>query len=72
MKKKNLDWPHNDALVIEIMLAEFGVTRSLSNTDSSVNMIYKDTLDKMELPNLQINPFKHPLTGFNGSSQQVV
>lgn len=48
-KMANLVWPHNNALVIEIMLVDCKITRSLVDTGSSVNVIYKDIFDQMEL-----------------------
>ncbi|KAF8116602.1 hypothetical protein N665_0016s0032 [Sinapis alba] len=54
------------------MLANCKITRSLVDTGRSVNVIYKDTLDKIKLPDLQIKPSKQPLMGFNGSLQNVV
>lgn len=35
---KNLDWPHKNALVIEIMLTDCEITRLLINTASLVNV----------------------------------
>ncbi|KAF8113580.1 hypothetical protein N665_0048s0041 [Sinapis alba] len=64
----NLDLPHNEALVIETILTTCEMTRSLIDTGSSVNMIYKDTLDKIELTDPKIRPSMHALTSFNGSS----
>lgn len=45
----NLDWPHNEALVIEIILSDCEITRSLIDTGSLVKIIYKDILEKMKL-----------------------
>lgn len=36
---ENLDFPHNDALVIEIMLTDYEKNMSLVDTGRSVNMI---------------------------------
>lgn len=52
----NLNWPHNDALVIRIILADCKINRSLLDIGSSVNVIYKDTFHKMELTDPEIRP----------------
>lgn len=44
-----LDRPHNDPLVSELMIGNCEVTRILVDTGSIMDMIYKETLKKMEV-----------------------
>lgn len=55
-KTENLNWPHNDALVLEIRLADCKITRTMVDTDSSVKVFYKDTLENMKLHDLKARP----------------
>ena len=41
---KGLDTPHNDPLVVELIIGDSRVTRVLIDTGSSVDLIFKDTL----------------------------
>ncbi|XP_024016251.1 uncharacterized protein LOC112089731 [Eutrema salsugineum] len=58
--------PHNDALVVDLLLDDVEVSRILIDTGSSVNVIFKEALDQLELASDRIDPFIEPLTGFNG------
>lgn len=46
---EGVNFPHNDPLVIEVMVADCEVSRVLVDTGSSVNLIFRETLQKMEL-----------------------
>ncbi|KAF8115442.1 hypothetical protein N665_0027s0056 [Sinapis alba] len=71
-KMTNLDWPHNYILVIKIILADCKINRSLIDTGTPVNMIYKHTLDQMELTDPEIRPSRHAITSLNGFSQNPI
>ncbi|XP_024004829.1 uncharacterized protein LOC112081985 [Eutrema salsugineum] len=58
--------PHNDALVVDLLLDDVEVSRILIDTGSSVNVIFKEALDQLELASDRIDPFIEPLTGFDG------
>lgn len=45
----NLDWLYNEVLVIEIILSDCEIIRSLIDIGSLVKIIYKDILEKMKL-----------------------
>ncbi|XP_024012926.1 uncharacterized protein LOC112087144 [Eutrema salsugineum] len=64
--------PHNDALVVELLLDDVEVSRILVDTGSSVNVIFKDALDQLELASDRIEPFIEPLTGFDGERCMTV
>ncbi|XP_024010481.1 uncharacterized protein LOC112085494 [Eutrema salsugineum] len=64
--------PHNDALVVELLLDDVEVSRILIDTGSSVNIIFKDALDQLDIPSDKIEPFIEPLTGFDGERCMTV
>ncbi|XP_019086824.1 PREDICTED: uncharacterized protein LOC109127059 [Camelina sativa] len=63
---EGLDLTHNDPLVVELLIGESEVTRILIDTGSSVNVIFRDVLAKMEVGERDIMPECHSLTGFDG------
>ena len=63
---KGLDTPHNDPLVVELIIGDSRVTRVLIDTGSSVDLIFKDTLTAMSISDRQIKPVSRPLAGFDG------
>ncbi|XP_024007921.1 uncharacterized protein LOC112083930 [Eutrema salsugineum] len=65
---EGVDMPHNDPLVIELWVADCEVSRILVDTGSSVDLIFKETLDKMDLANHHLKSSVKPLTGFNGDT----
>ncbi|XP_048613264.1 uncharacterized protein LOC125587143 [Brassica napus] len=64
--------PHNDPLLIDIGIGECQVTKVLVDTSSSVDLIFRDTLDKMGVGLRDMKPSSRTLTGFNGSSEQMI
>ncbi|XP_013617681.1 PREDICTED: uncharacterized protein LOC106324220 [Brassica oleracea var. oleracea] len=64
--------PHNDPLLIDIGIGEYHVTNVLVDTGSSVDLIFRDTLDKMGVGLCDMKPSSRTLTGFNGSSKQMI
>lgn len=61
--------PHNDPLLIDIGIGECQVTKVLVDTGSSVDLIFRDTLDKMGIDLRDMKPSSRTLTWFNGSSE---
>ena len=53
---KGLDTPHNDPLVVELIIGDSRVTRVLIDTGSSVDLIFKDTLTAMSISDRLIKP----------------
>ena len=58
--------PHNDALVISLKVANNLVHRVLVDNGSSVDVLFKSALDKMNLEGAKLKPVKTPLYGFAG------
>ncbi|KAG7536468.1 Ribonuclease H-like superfamily [Arabidopsis suecica] len=61
-----VDLPHNDPLVVELIVSNSRVTRVMIDTGSSVDLIFKDTLTAMNIANQRIKPRSRPLAGFDG------
>ncbi|XP_013651109.1 uncharacterized protein LOC106355765 [Brassica napus] len=68
---RGISMPHNDPL-IDIGIGECQVTKVLVDTGSSVDLIFRDTLDKMGIDLRDMKPSSRTLTGFNGSSEQMI
>ncbi|KFK42631.1 hypothetical protein AALP_AA1G020200 [Arabis alpina] len=69
---KDLAMPHNDPLVIELKIEDCNVTRVLIDTGSAVDVIFKDTLKRMDIPDGKIKPSIRPLVGFEGITTMTV
>ena len=67
-----ISMPHNDPLLIDIGIVECQVTKVLVDTGSSVDLIFRDTLDTMGIDLRDMKPSSRTLTGFNGSSKQMI
>lgn len=65
---QSVNFPHNDPLVIEIIVADCEVSRVLIDTGSSVNLIFQENLQKMELRGYMHKPKTRPLTSFAGET----
>ncbi|KFK28382.1 hypothetical protein AALP_AA8G507800 [Arabis alpina] len=63
---EGLDQPHNDPLVINLTVYNFNVARVLINTGSSVDVIFKKTLERMKIDLSTIKGQPKPITGFSG------
>ncbi|XP_013614663.1 PREDICTED: uncharacterized protein LOC106320859 [Brassica oleracea var. oleracea] len=64
--------PHNDPLLIDIGIGECQITKVLVDTGSSVDLIIRDTLDKMGVDLRDMKTSSRTLTGFRGSSEQMI
>ncbi|XP_048605779.1 uncharacterized protein LOC125583196 [Brassica napus] len=64
--------PHNDPLLVDLDIGECLVAKVLIDTGSSVDLIFRDTLDKMGVDLRDMKPSSRRLTGFNGASEQMI
>ncbi|KAF8045995.1 hypothetical protein N665_4139s0002 [Sinapis alba] len=64
--------PHNDPLLVELGIGNCKVTKVLVDTGSSVDLIFRDTLDKMGIDPLDMKLSSQSLTSFNGSSKTML
>ncbi|XP_073275381.1 uncharacterized protein [Primulina huaijiensis] len=58
--------PHNDALVVTATIANYDVVRIFIDNGSSVNILFKSTLDQMKVEGFEFDPVSTPLYGFAG------
>ncbi|XP_075499207.1 uncharacterized protein LOC142537588 [Primulina tabacum] len=58
--------PHNDALVVTTTVANYDVARIFIDNGSSVNILFKSTLDQMKVEGFEFEPISAPLYGFAG------
>ncbi|XP_073034850.1 uncharacterized protein [Primulina eburnea] len=58
--------PHNDALVVTAAVANYDVARIFIDNGSSVNILFKSTLDKMKVEGFEFEPISTPVYGFAG------
>ncbi|XP_073153955.1 uncharacterized protein [Henckelia pumila] len=58
--------PHNDALVVTITIENYDVARIFVDSGSSVNVLFKGTLDQMKIEGFELEPISTPLYEFRG------
>ncbi|XP_073037441.1 uncharacterized protein [Primulina eburnea] len=63
--------PHNDALVVTATVANYNVTRIFIDNGSSVNILFKSTLDQMKVEGFEFEPIS-TLYGFAGWHRRLV
>ncbi|XP_059664021.1 uncharacterized protein LOC132309754 [Cornus florida] len=59
--------PHEDLLVISLLVANYMIKRVLIDPGSSVNIITKAVFEQLEIPSSSIRPTSSPLMGFDGT-----
>ena len=60
--------PHNDPLVIMLMIEGFNTKRILVDNGSSADIIYLPTFQQLKLDPGRLCPFDSPLVSFSGDS----
>ncbi|XP_075483729.1 uncharacterized protein LOC142523882 [Primulina tabacum] len=63
---KGVNLPHNDALVIQAWVANYDVMRDFIDSDSSVKVIFKESLIQMDLQGYHLEAVETALFGFAG------
>ncbi|XP_073127517.1 uncharacterized protein [Henckelia pumila] len=67
---KDVVLPHNDPLLVTLTVANYDVARIFVDTGSSVNIIFKETMDQMKLEGFELDPITTELYGFTGHALQ--
>ncbi|GAV65270.1 hypothetical protein CFOL_v3_08785, partial [Cephalotus follicularis] len=58
--------PHDDPVVVTLMVELFTTKRILIDSGSSADILYKHDFDQLRIPVNQLKPVKTPLVGFAG------
>ncbi|XP_073152844.1 uncharacterized protein [Henckelia pumila] len=61
---KDVVVPHNDPLLVSLTIANYDVAGIFVGTRSSINIIFKETLDQMKLYGFELEPITTVLYGF--------
>ncbi|XP_030936086.1 uncharacterized protein LOC115961208 [Quercus lobata] len=64
--------PHDDAIVITLLIADYTTRRVLVDNESSANILYYPVFQQMRLGRDQLRPVCSPLIGFGGMKVQPV
>ncbi|GAV60539.1 hypothetical protein CFOL_v3_04069, partial [Cephalotus follicularis] len=58
--------PHDDPVVVTLLVELFTMKRILIDSGSSADILYKHAFDQLRIPTDQLKPVKPPLVGFTG------
>ena len=64
--QKKTDKPHDDPLVIMVMIEGFNTRRVLVDNGSSTDIIYLPAFQQLKVDPKRLRPFDSPLVSFNG------
>ncbi|GAV81854.1 hypothetical protein CFOL_v3_25307, partial [Cephalotus follicularis] len=60
--------PHDDPVVVTLLVELFTMKRILIDNGSSADILYKHAFDQLRIPADQLKPVKTPLVGFTGET----
>ncbi|GAV59516.1 hypothetical protein CFOL_v3_03047, partial [Cephalotus follicularis] len=60
--------PHDDPVVVTLLVELFTMKRILIDSGSSTDVLYKHAFDQLRIPTDQLKPVKTPLVGFTGET----
>ena len=64
--------PHNDVIIITLLIADYSIRRVLVDNGSSTDILYYPAFQQMNLGRDQLRPVHSPLVGFGGMKVQPV
>ncbi|GFZ00594.1 hypothetical protein Acr_14g0002290 [Actinidia rufa] len=65
---RGLHLPHDDALVVSAVIANFNVQRILIDNGSSADILFISAFERMKIGLDKLHPFHTPLIGFGGNT----
>ncbi|XP_059650749.1 uncharacterized protein LOC132296580 [Cornus florida] len=63
---KGIQQPHDDPLVVSMVVANYTITRILIDNGSSADIIFSHVFDQMMIGRERLRPMTSPLVGFSG------
>ncbi|GAV83296.1 LOW QUALITY PROTEIN: hypothetical protein CFOL_v3_26744, partial [Cephalotus follicularis] len=60
--------PHDDPVVVTLLVELFTMKKILLDSGSSADILYKHAFDQLRIPADQLKPVKTPLVGFTGET----
>ena len=69
---ERVDHPHEDAIVITLLIADYTTKRVLVDNGSLADILYYPAFQQMRLGRDQLRPINSPLVGFSGMKVQHV
>ena len=67
---KRIHHPHDDAIVITLLIADYTTRKVLVDNGSSADILYYPAFQQMRLGRDQLHPVNFPLVGFGGMKVQ--
>ncbi|XP_073138248.1 uncharacterized protein [Henckelia pumila] len=67
---EGVNLPHNDALLIQARIANYDVRRVFVDSGSSMNVLFQEAFEQMNLQGYELSPVKTALYGFAGHTVQ--
>ncbi|XP_042467478.1 uncharacterized protein LOC122050653 [Zingiber officinale] len=64
---EGIEIPHDEALIIKAVIANYTIRRTFIDTGSSVNIIFKQAFDLLQIDQAKLLPMATPLYGFTGN-----
>ena len=61
-------YPHDDPLVVSVQIANTIVHRTLVDSGSSANILFREAFDKLQIGEKHLRPVGYSVSGFTGSS----
>ena len=61
---KRIHHPHDDAIIITLLIADYTTRRVLVDNGSSADILYYPAFQQMKLGRDQLRPMNSPLVGF--------
>ena len=69
---QDLHYPHDDPLVVILIITNYVVKRVLIDTRSSSDIMFASAFDQLGISRDRLRLVATPLVGFNGSSTQLL
>ena len=63
---KAVKQPHDDLLVIMLMIEGFNIERVFVDNESLADIIYPSAFQQLKVDSKRLRPFESPLVNFNG------